>query len=207
MFTTAFKTLREGQRHWYFLNLGQAYVMAAETLSDGLLDYGSPMDGGVMTLLPVVHNLQHGVECFLKGAVIALKEEPHKTHDLSDLWHQYDKCVRTISGRDELRFDQALVSRITVWDRSSNIRAGETARYLYGRDGDLAGKGITINVNDLCDCVSATRQECVRLHLVLIQDLVPANPIDIVHPLRPWWEPEAHFDERVRLAEEAMPKP
>jgi hypothetical protein len=195
----AFARLEAKESCWIFCNLAHGYLQTAVSALDGLP--GLHEHGGVYSLLPIMFDIQHGLELFLKGATLFHEATPAPTHDLRTLAGAYNCCVTC----PQRRIDLEVVGRAAWLDdwckaRIPHYRCGTAARYLHDTDHVLMLPGVSIDESWLRSCAKGCREECVRIHLLMIQASGPGSDTTIVHLLQPWWEPAYMFQERLKEA-------
>jgi len=199
--TIAFATFTEELPDWSMMNLAQGYLDSALVLCDGIETRRHPRNGGIYSLLPIINALHQGLEDFLKGASLLLDEKtlPKTIHNLEELGVEYANRVSCGSYPSDLVLDKEIIQWVSWWDReaSNETGPGEGPRFLHGRSFRRSYEGLLMGQRKVASIATSCKNECVRVHIRLIQEFVPVTPNTIIHPLQPWWEPNESFEARV----------
>ena len=197
----AFKKITKENRHWEFVDLGHAFIETAIASVEKLSRLDPHRHGGICSLVPVVHNLHQGLENFFKGASLCLGVEPVLCHDLYKLSKQYHDIFSCDKAEHGFFFNDTCIDYVAQFDRrAEDISPGLATRYLYNKKGNPAYSGLTLKEEQLREKAVLCGDECVRVHILLIQKLILPDPLNIVHPLQCWWEPDASFQKRLQEA-------
>lgn len=198
---TAFNSFVGKQPCWSIMNLAQSYLDSALILCREIRVRDNHRYGAIFFLMPIVNALHQGMENFLKGASLRLNEDrpPMRTHDLEKLWKDYKKRLKFSRRSTDLLIDHKIIEDVSWWDKNASklTGPGEGPRFLHGKEFLPSYRGLTVPEEHLQKISRQCKNESVRVHLRLIQEFIPANPIHMVHPLQPWWEPDNSFENRV----------
>jgi len=199
MTRTYFKTIKPEKRHWDTMNLGHGYIESAVVILESLTSRQTNHPG-VSVGIPMLFNLRQGVENFFKGAILALESEHPASHDLGVLVQAYEAIVSDKQLTPEFHAKRESIDQIIEWDEKAasqrrNIH-GQPLRYWYDLDGNPFFPGVTLSEDYLRNIVEHSREECCRIHFLLIHLIQPQKSGVL---LQPWWEPEHLFDRRCEV--------